>query len=81
MEINFQLLGDQLFKAGLTDKPVNKYNKDEVEFLVSAVVYAAFPEKKRLPDIVDDELHIPYYEGFYWIVKNGDVRFVCEKDG
>ena len=62
MPIDFKYLGEKLTAAGLSGKPVDQYNKEEVEALCLACANALIPEKGARftpPSIKDGELVIP----------------------
>ncbi len=43
--INFQKLGQALAQAGLTDKPISQYTKEEIQYLVQTCIDALEPHK------------------------------------
>jgi hypothetical protein len=45
IEIDYKRLGEELTKAGLVGKPVDEYNKEEVEKLCNACISAINPKK------------------------------------
>ena len=62
MLINFKKLGSALAEAGLTDKPVSAYSKEEVGTLAQVVISSLVPPKKGpflAPYINNLELIIP----------------------
>jgi len=66
--IDFQHLGQALAKAGLADKPVNQYSKQEVETLVQACIDALKPDQQT------ESLVSPYIDS------NGDLRIPFNSD-
>ncbi len=69
--IDFQYLGQQLANAGLTDKPVNQYSKEEVITLVQTCIDSLRPEKAQKFESpwIDEQgnLHIPFNsDPRYW---------------
>ena len=64
MSLDFKKLGAALAEAGLTDKPVSAYSKEEVEALAQAVIASLAPPKEGpflAPYINDDlDLIIPF---------------------
>lgn len=71
MIIDFQMLGEKLTAAGLTGKPVDQYEKKEVEALVEACIDAIQPEQQT--EMVAE----PYIDakGRLRIPFNADPRF------
>ncbi|MCF8026626.1 MAG: hypothetical protein K9K82_14210 [Desulfobacteraceae bacterium] len=66
--IDFQHLGKTLSTAGLVDKPVNQYSKQEVETLVQACIDALKPGPKT------EYVTAPYIDS------NGDLRIPFNSD-
>ena len=71
MPIDFKYLGEKLTAAGLSEKAVDQYSKEEVEALCMACANALIPEKGAKftpPSIKDGELVIPFDADprFHW---------------
>lgn len=66
--IDFQHLGRALSDAGLAEKPVSRYSKQEVEALVQACIDALKPDQKT------EYVTEPYIDS------NGDLRIPFNSD-
>ncbi|MFW5908021.1 MAG: hypothetical protein ACOCR8_00145 [Desulfosalsimonas sp.] len=84
--IDFQTLGKALSSAGLAEKPVNQYSKQEVETLVQACLDSLRPDKDpefKQPYIDQQgELHIPFDSDpkYWWWAPCGQSLFATLRE-